>query len=111
MPRRQGRHRSGRLAQECVADALIVEPVVARDGGDGPGDHAAVYVHAERAPVGGWLLSPCRTVDTGDFVERGLLRVKPPFPEVSPGSAQVEAGPRQRREGSGAPRDREARIT
>src|ERR1035438_2758003 len=44
---------SGSLAEQRVADARIVEAVVAGDGRDGASDDGAIHVNAQCAPVGG----------------------------------------------------------
>ena len=71
---------AGAVAEKRIADARVKEPVVAGDGFDGPGHHAAVDIHSERAPCGGRLLAPMRIGDARDLVERFLLRVDAPLP-------------------------------
>ena len=70
-----GLYRGSSLAKQRVADTLIVEAVVAGDRLDGAGDHDAVRIDVESAPVGRRLLAPGRIFDAGYLVQRGLLKI------------------------------------
>ena len=60
-------NRGGGFAEQCIANAGVVEAVVTEDRLDGAGDHCAVGIDVKRAPIGGRLFAPGWIFDAGDL--------------------------------------------